>query len=107
MATYTEVLANDFNYPNIDIYRRYTDGVQTGYKVLPQEGYVMYSPTNDVITELDPNTGEEVTNIYYCRLAILPLRYNFDNFNYIAVLESDVPADHIFGGGDNNDHEVM
>lgn len=98
----------NFNFPNITIYNTYdSDGVHNGYDVIPNEGYVMYSLSTDVITDIDPITGEETTEIYYCRYAWLSKRHNFDNFDYIAVLESEVPADHIFGGGDNNDHEVM
>lgn len=104
MATYTEAIETSFNYPNIDIYRRFRDGVQSGYKVLPHDGYVMYD-TTDVVEVEDPDTGEMVQERYYCRFAILPLGYNFDNFSFVAVLESDVPADHIFGGGNN--HAVM
>ena len=62
----------------------------------------MYNPDIDIIE--NPETG--INEIYYSRFAQLPLTYNFDNFNYIAVFESDVPADHIFGAGDNNT-EVM
>ena len=98
----------NFNYPNITISPTYYNGVQDGYDVIPNYGYVMYSQSTDVITDIDPNTGNEVTEIYYCRYAWLPLRYNFDNFDYIAVLESEVPADHIFGGGNNKpEHEIM
>lgn len=106
MAVYTDVLNQTISFPNIDIYNILKDGELNGYKAIPHTGYVMYSPSSDVFTNIDPMTGEEVTETYYCRLVGLPLNYNFDNFDYIAVLESDVPADHIFGGGDNN-HEVM
>lgn len=108
MAVYTETIDTSFNFPHIDIYKRFRDGVQTAWHVYPHEGYVMYSQSTDVITTQDPMTGEETTEIYYCRMAGLSLRYNFDNFDYIAVLESEVPADHIFGGGNNEpEHEVM
>lgn len=108
MAAYTETLDTSFNYPHIDVYKRFYDGVHSSYKIYPHEGYVMYSQSTDVIIlpEINPETGEPITEIYYCRMANLSLRYNFDEFDYIAVLESEVPADHIFGGG-NNDHEVM
>lgn len=107
MAVYTEALNTNFNFPNIDIFNIFKDGVLNGYKVYPHEGYVMYSQSNDIITNIDPITGEETTETYYCRMAGLSLRYNFNNFDYVAVLESDVPADHIFGGGDKPEHEVM
>lgn len=97
MATYTETINTNLSFPNIDIYNQYNDGTQYGYRAYPQDGYVMYSLSTDVIEIEDPETGETTTEIYYCRMAGFPLNYNFDNFDYIAVLESDVPADHIFG----------
>lgn len=105
-ANWERVPNTNFNYPNITIYDILADGVCTGYEARPNEGYVMYSLSNDVITDINPETGEEITNTYYCRLVGLPLNYNFDNFDYIAVLESDVPADNIFGDGDNKTEKV-
>ena len=94
-----------FNFPNITISKTYRNGEHNGYDIVPNDGYVMYSQSLDVITNIDPFTGEEVTETYYCRYAWIPKNFNFDNFDYIAVLESEVPADHIFGGGNN--HAVM
>lgn len=92
-----ETLDTSFNFPHIDIYKRFYDGVHSAWRAYPQEGYVMYSQSTDVIElpEVNPETGEPITEIYYCRMAGFPLNFNFDNFDYIAVLESEVPADHI------------
>lgn len=88
MAVYTEELNTNVNFPNISIYNRLKDGVLCGYKALPNEGYVMYDSTaND--TELDLETMEERPVIYCRTIALLPLNANFDNFPYIAVLESE------------------
>ena len=92
----TEVLDTSFNFPHVDIYRRFYDGVQSSWRVYPHEGYIMYSQSTDIIANMNPETGEETTEIYYCRMANLSMRYNFDNFDYIAVLE-----------GDNSNHEIM
>ena len=106
MGVYTEELNTSFNYPNISIYNRYDDGELWGYKVLPNEGYVMYrTDAND--TEFDPETEEEIPVIYYRTIALLPLSFNFDNFTYVAVLRSEVDENYIFGGGGDNNHEVM
>lgn len=107
MANHTTVLDTNFNYLNIDIYQTLTDGVLTGYRALPHEGYVLYSTTaNDV--ELDPDTMEEIPVTYYYRQANMPANYNFDNFHWAAVLESTVDENYIFGGGgNNNDHETV
>ena len=89
MAVYTETIDTSFNYPHIDIYKTFRDGAQNGYNAYPQEGYVMYSLSTDVIEIEDPETGETTTEIYYCRMAGFPLNFNFDNFDYIAVLEKE------------------
>ena len=97
MAVYTETIDTSFNYPHIDIYKTFRDGVQNGYNAYLQEGYVVYSASQDVFTTLDPITGEEITLTNYFRMVGFPLNYNFDNFDHIAVLESEVPADRIVG----------
>lgn len=104
MAVWTEELNTNYNFPHIDIFNRYKDGVLANYRATPQGGYVMYDRTaNDV--ELDPDTMEEIPVIYYRTTAYLPLNANFDNFIYVAVLRSEVDENYIFGGG--NDNEVM
>lgn len=106
MAIWTREINTNFNFPNIDIINIYKDGVLNGYEAKPQEGYVMYD-TNDETVEINPETGilEPVT--YYYTLAGFPLAYNFDNFSWVAVPRSEVDENYIFGGGDDNDHEVM
>lgn len=106
MAVYTESINTNFNFPHIDIYNRYKDGVLSAYKLIPHEGYVVYDTTENNI-EIDPETGEEKPVTYYSRMVIFPLNYNFNNFSYVAVLESEVDGNYIFGGGDNNDQETM
>ena len=104
MITYE--LATDYNFPNINIYRRYYNGEFNGWKAETADGYVMYNP-NANNTELDPETMEERPVIYYYTGTTLPLRYNMDNFPYVAVLRSTVDENYIFGVGNNNNHEVM
>ena len=103
---FTYELATDYNYPNINIYRRYYNGEFNGWKAETADGYVMYNP-NANNTELDPETGLERPVIYYYTGTDLPLRYNIDNFPYVAVLRSSVDENYIFGGGNNNKPEIM
>ena len=101
MAVFTEELARDFNFPHIDIYRQYCDGEFDGYKVLAQSGYVFYDTTaNDV--EYDEELDAEVPVTYYYVRRILTKYYNMDNFSLVAVPRDTVPADMIFGGGNNH-----
>ena len=106
MATYTETINTNYNFPNLSVYNRYKDGVLCAYRVYPDDGYVMYdSSKHDTV--LNPDTMEEEPVTYYCTMAGLPLNYNFNNFPWVAVLRSEVDENYIFGGGNEPEHEVM
>lgn len=118
MAVWTREINTNFNFPNIDILNILKDGVLNGYEAIPHEGYVMYDTNdNNVEQAIDPETGEpmfddegnpiEVPVTYYFTLAGFPKTYNFANFSWVAVLRSTVDENYIFGGGDDNNHEVM
>ena len=104
MAEFTRELNTSFDFPNIDIFNIYCDGVLDGYDVIPHEGYVMYRTTQEAYEE--DEYGNLVPVIYYYTGATLPLTYNFSNFSWVAVLRSEVDVNYIFGGG-NNDHEAL
>ena len=96
-------------YPNITVEEGYYESAPDTtlrYRVTPNVGYVFYD-TTERNYELDPETGLEREVTHYYRLAYLTRNYNFDNFSFVAVPESEVPADHIFGGGSNNKPEIM
>lgn len=105
MAVWTETLANDITLPHIDVYRRYRDEVFSGYRVVTQEGYVMYDTTTNY-TEPDPVTGENIPVTYYYTLMYCPVRTNFNTFTWIAVPRNSVPEDYIFGS-ENNNYKIM
>ena len=86
MITYE--LATDIIYPNINVYRGFTDGVLKRYKVEPAEGYVFYDTAEENF-EQDSLDSEPRPVTYYYTLAFLPTNYNFDNFHYVAVLRSE------------------
>lgn len=104
MATRFE-LETEIVIPNITIERQYINDVHTGYRLTPNEGYVLHSPSRDVEVE-DPMTGETHIEQYYYRMCSIPKAKPVSAWDWHAVLESSVPPDMIFGGG-NNDHEVM
>lgn len=87
-----------------------SENVLRGYDIRPCEGYVLHSSGLD-FPEVDEETMTETGTILlgYTR-GLVTVGYNYDfeanPRNIFAVLESEVPADQIFGGG-NNDHEVM
>lgn len=81
------------------------------YRITPKEGYVLHTKNFD-IPVIDEETGEETgaTIPGYTPATIsVGYNYNFEEnpFEIYAVLRSEVPENQIFGGGDNNDHEVM
>lgn len=119
MVEYTYEIANDIVMPNITVERKYADGVQTAYRLTANTGYVIYD-TTDTTTEpmvdpetgdlvFDPETGEviEVPVIYYCRMAVIPVKHTPETWVniWVAVLESEVDENYI-SGVDNNT-EVM
>lgn len=84
------------------------DGVNRGYRITPNDGYVLHDKANDW-TDLNPDTMEETLMLGYARGTVTcHANYDFtaNPREFYAVLETDVPADQIFGGG-NNDHEVI
>lgn len=109
MATYTQELSNEYSFPHILLYAKLKDGVQYAWQLYPENGYVMYD-TTDETTELqeDPETGEmiEVPVTYYYTDVSLPLRYDFNNFPWVAVLRSSVDENYIFGLPNDN-HETV
>lgn len=87
---YERVLNTDYNFPNINIYNRISNGTHTGYQAIPKTGYVMYDTSDNPQKEFNPETGEYFDTIQYCDLAGFPLHYNFDNFSWVAVPTSEV-----------------
>lgn len=84
------------------------NGVHKNYTITPIPGYVLHDKANDY-TMPDPETMEEVLVLGYARGTVsCGANYDFvaNPREFYAVPETDVPADQIFGGG-NNDHEVM
>ena len=104
--------------PNITVYELLQDGVLRGHRLTANEGYVIYDTSaNEVEPKIDPETGDlvfdehgnviEIPVTYYFRQATIPVNVPVENWTWVAVPESDVPADHIFGGGNKPDHEIM
>lgn len=76
------------NYPNITVYDRLYDGVTSGWKLVADDGYVMYD-TTDETTMLD-NEGNEIRDVYFCERVNLSPKNNWDKFSWVAVLSGDI-----------------
>lgn len=90
--------------PNITVEEVLQDDVLIGHRLTANEGYVIYD-TNANDVDYDPETLEPIPVILYFRQATIPVRVPVENWGWVAVLESTVDENYIFGGGDN-DHEI-
>lgn len=95
MATITFEPATDITLSNITVQKVLSDGTLIGYRLTANDGYVMYDTSDDyTITDPDGNTYEE---IHYFRQATIPKSVPVENWTWVAVPETDVPADQIYG----------
>lgn len=106
MATYTYEIATEFNFPNITIYDRLVDGVKSGWRANANEGYVFYDTTAEDYEQESPER-EPIPVTYYYTVRYFNPNYNMANFSLVAVPRDSMDENYIFGGGDNNNHEVM
>lgn len=116
MAYVLEIDTEHSIYPNINIYKTFLNGTRVGWRMLPADGYVMYDQNaNDTEPVLDANGNlieDEDGNVlerpvtYYFVNVDFPLRYNWNNFAWVAVPRDSVDENYILDVGDP-DHEVM
>ena len=112
-------------YENTTMQQSVINGVNGGYKISPISGYVLHANNYDAEIEepiIDEETGLQMTDeetgeplfeivkvLGYTRgSATCAADYDFvaNPREFYAVPADSVPADQIFGVG-NNDHEVM
>ena len=105
MAVYTMELTDEYSYPHIVLYKMLRDGVQYGWQIYPEEGYVMYDTTDETY-EIDPETGEEIPVTYYFVDVSLPMNYPMNNMTWVAVPRDSVDENYIFGLP-NEEHEKI
>lgn len=107
MSNFTEEITTEFNFPNITIWKLLRDGNHYGYKIMPNENYVMYNITEENY-DIDEETGQEIPVTHYYTVCYTPLTYPLgeDTFPWRAVLRSSVDENYIFNVPDN-EHEVM
>ena len=85
------------------------NGEQRVYFIKPINGYVLHDSRKDW-TDIDPETNEEILFEGFSTYGVsVPITYDFEAnpFNLYTKLASEVPADQIFGGGNEPEHEVM
>jgi hypothetical protein len=107
--TFTYEDVNPTIIANTAMQKGFINGVHKIYTITPNAGYVLHDNVGDLVIE-DEITGEEIKTLAFFRgTCTCGANYDFtvNSREFYAVLESSVPADQIFGGGDNNNHEVM
>lgn len=92
-------------------------GVDLTYRITPVAGYVLHDKARDweaydeVTGDLiyDENGNPIVVQGFTTATASCGINYDFEANprEFFTKLESEVPADQIFGGGNNSDHEIM
>lgn len=107
---------------NAKVEKCLVDGVHRTYRITPNDGYVLHNKARDY-SNLDPDTFEETLvqgfsahfstcGAAYAFTPIQMLAPNgatvtaYGEYEFYAILRTEVPADQIFGGV-GNDHEVM
>lgn len=99
----------------MQIYSNNTGDV--AYRITPVEGYVLHDKGRD-FQAVDPDTYDPLFDEngdpimvqgFTGGTASCGINYDFEANprEFFTKLESEVPADQIFGGGGNNDHEIM
>lgn len=100
--------------PNTVMQKKFFDGVFRVYVIAPAEGYVVHDKEGDWP---DPDTDETILAFYrggytcganydFATTTVIDGYTAYGPREFFAKPESEVPADQIFGGV-NNDHEVM
>ena len=99
MAEFLMTENTNYDIPNITVYNTYWDGVQNGFRVIPDKNYIMYD-TTDIYTEpvtdengniIYDNNGNftEVTVRRYFSRCDIPSSRPQEPYNWVAVLKSE------------------
>ena len=85
------------------------DGVPKNYMITPNEGYVLHDSAFDTWIDIDGNELTEPILGFRTTTATCPVTYDFvvNSREFYTVPADSVPADQIWGGGGNNDHEII
>ena len=95
--------------PNTTMKKGILDGVHKNYQITPNENYVLHDKNYDeeVIDPVTLMPTGEIKLGFRRTMASCAANYDFvtNPREFYTVLENDVPADQIYGGGNN--HEIM
>lgn len=123
MANWIFVVSTEHSIPNTIVEDGYMDGKHVMYRITPNDGYVLHDSASDM-EGFDPETGDltgQMVFYYASGGATCGANYDFTPVQvtdengvtftaygaqreFFARPASEVPADQIYGGG--NDHSV-
>jgi len=109
MATVTYETISPSLIENTTMFKVLADGVHKTTRVSAIDGYVLHDNSGNWF-EIDPITGEEIEKeAYYGGTRSVAAYYDFvaNPRELYAVPENSVPADQVFGGGGNSNHETI
>lgn len=104
MTTYEDVIPSPIE--NARVQKSYYNGEHRSYSITPNSGYVLHDKARDW-EDIDPETWAVTIKLGYTTgTAACGANYDFaaNPREFYAVPADSVPADQIFGGG--NDHVV-
>lgn len=90
----TVEIAEDLTFQNIKISRVYHDGELHHFEITPENSYVLYDVYAHDMT-LDADTMQEIPVTYYHTFVLLPKTETFENFNWKAILKTEVNEKYI------------
>lgn len=94
MVEFIREVATDISLPNITTQRLYADGVHVAFELTVNPGYVIYNTSADYM--IPDEDGNMVELISYFRFCCIPADIPVENWTWVAVPDSDIPAEQIF-----------
>lgn len=73
-------------FENMIVEKRYIDSTFKGYRIRAIDGYTI----QDSYTQYNEEKEQEEVVYTYSNMIYTPAKYNWDNFSYVAVKESEI-----------------
>lgn len=89
---YQELLDESKSYPHIAVYKQTKNGVQYGWRIQAEDGYLLMDSAESACEQSAPD-AEPVAVVYLCPVIFCPLHYGFDNFSICAVKDEEASQD--------------
>lgn len=88
MAKFKIYENSDYKIPHISVFNKFWDGELSGFRLIADDGYVLYNAQMDEKI-INPQTMEEETLKYYFKNADIPARREERIHCFVAVKEEE------------------